>query len=99
MWRCIPVHDADKRIVTAAAQSTPSLPGRPTLKPVFLSGGGGLYSTTDDYFRFAQMVLNCGATNGKRFLKTSTVELMRTNVLRLALGSGSIRRMMLSWWG
>jgi CubicO group peptidase (beta-lactamase class C family) len=48
---------------------------------VFLSGSGGLLSSTDDYFRFAQMVLNRGEANGKRFLKASTVELMRTNVL------------------
>ena len=55
--------------------------GDPSSKPVFLSGSGGLLSTTDDYFRFAQMVLNGGEANGKRFLKASTVELMRTNVL------------------
>ena len=68
-------YDADKRIIAAPTQ------GSPTLKPAFLSGSGGLLSTTDDYFRFAQMVLNGGEANGKRFLKTSTVELMRTNVL------------------
>ena len=65
----------DKRIIAAPTQ------GSPTLKPAFLSGSGGLLSTTEDYFRFAQMVLNGGEANGKRFLKTSTVELMRTNVL------------------
>ena len=53
----------------------------PSAKPAFLSGSGGLFSTTDDYFKFAQMVLNGGQANGKRFLKASTVELMRTNVL------------------
>ena len=65
----------DKRIKTAPTQSDP------TRKPVFLSGGGGLLSTTGDYLKFAQMVLNGGQANGKRFLKASTVELMRTNVL------------------
>ena len=65
----------DKRIMMAATQ------GDPTSKPVFLSGSGGLLSTTEDYFRFAQMLLNGGQANGKRFLKKSTVELMRTNVL------------------
>ncbi|HEY5930445.1 MAG TPA: serine hydrolase domain-containing protein, partial [Burkholderiales bacterium] len=68
-------YDADKRIMAAPAQ------GSPTRKPVFLSGSGGLLSTSDDYFRFAQMLLNGGEANGKRFLKASTVELMRTNVL------------------
>jgi CubicO group peptidase (beta-lactamase class C family) len=72
----------DKRLIRA----TPP-PGQekryddPSAKPVFLSGSGGLLSTTDDYFQFAQMMLNGGEANGKRFLKASTVELMRTNVL------------------
>jgi len=65
----------DKRIKTAPTQ------GDPTAKPVLLSGSGGLLSTTPDYLRFAQMMLNGGEANGKRFLKKSTVELMRTNVL------------------
>ena len=65
----------DKRIKTAPAQADP------TRKPVFLSGGGGLLSTTGDYLKFAQMLLNGGQANGKRFLKASTVELMRANVL------------------
>ena len=68
-------YGADKKIITATTQSNP------TRKPVFLSGSGGLLSTTEDYFKFAQMLLNGGEANGKRFLKKSTVELMRTNVL------------------
>ena len=52
-----------------------------TSKPAFLAGGGGLLSTAGDYFRFAQMLLDGGKANGRRFLKASTVELMRTNVL------------------
>jgi CubicO group peptidase (beta-lactamase class C family) len=69
-------YDPDKRIMTAPAQ------GDPTLKPVFLSGSGGLLSTTSDYFRFAQMLLNGGELDGARLLKPATVELMRTNVLQ-----------------
>ena len=68
----------DKRIMTAPNQ------GDPTAKPVFLSGSGGLLSTTGDYRRFAQMLLDGGQANGKRLLKASTVELMRTNVLAAA---------------
>jgi len=49
--------------------------------PGLPSGGGGLYSTAADYFRFAQMVLNGGELNGKRLLKKATVDMMRTNVL------------------
>ena len=65
----------DKKIRTAPTQADP------TRKPIFMSGGGGLLSTTGDYLKFAQMVLNGGQSNGKRFLKASTVELMRTNAL------------------
>ena len=72
-------YDADKRLVSA--RDTQEQRGDPSATPVFLSGSGGLLSTTDDYFRFAQMVLNGGEANGTRFLKASTVQLMRTNVL------------------
>jgi CubicO group peptidase (beta-lactamase class C family) len=68
-------YDADKHIAPAASQTDP------TRKPVFLSGSGGLLSTTGDYWKFAQMLLDGGQANGRRFLKASTVELMRTNVL------------------
>jgi CubicO group peptidase (beta-lactamase class C family) len=54
----------------------------PTRKPTFLSGSGGLLSTTEDYWRFAQMVANGGQSGGKRFIKASTVTLMHTNVLQ-----------------
>jgi CubicO group peptidase (beta-lactamase class C family) len=66
----------DKKIMTAQREDAD-----PSIKPVFLSGSGGLLSTVDDYFRFAQMVLNGGELEGARLLKPSTVELMRTNVL------------------
>jgi CubicO group peptidase (beta-lactamase class C family) len=42
---------------------------------------GGLYSTAADYFRFAQMMLNGGELDGNRLLKTSSVDMMRSNVL------------------
>lgn len=47
----------------------------------FLSGGGGLVSTADDYLRFCQMILNGGQMDGVRLLGRKTVELMRTNHL------------------
>ena len=68
-------YNEEKKLVAASTQSDP------TRKPVFLSGGGGLLSTTEDYLKFAQMLLNGGEANGRRYLKASTVELMRTNVL------------------
>jgi len=43
------------------------------------SGGGGLYSTADDYMKFAEMLLNEGELNGVRILAPRTVEMLRTN--------------------
>jgi CubicO group peptidase (beta-lactamase class C family) len=53
----------------------------PLKRPVFLSGSGGLLSTLEDYWRFAQMLLNGGELDGTRLLKRETVALMRRNVL------------------
>ncbi len=52
-----------------------------TKKPTLESGGGGLVSTTVDYGRFAQMLLNKGELDGARILAPATVELMGTNVI------------------
>lgn len=61
-----------------------------TVPPGLPSGGGGLYGTAADYFRFAQMLLNGGELDGRRILKRSTVDMMRTNVLsEQVLGSKS----------
>jgi CubicO group peptidase (beta-lactamase class C family) len=55
-------------------------------KPVaFLSGGGGLISTTGDYWRFCQMLLNGGELEGTRLLSPKTVALMRVNHLPAGL--------------
>ena len=51
---------------------------RPSKAP---SGGGGLVSTTGDYLRFAQMLLNKGEVDGVRLLGRKTVELMTANHL------------------
>ena len=40
------------------------------------SGGGGLVSTTRDYLRFCQMMLNGGELDGNRILSRKTIELM-----------------------
>lgn len=46
------------------------------------SGAGGLYSTVDDYARFALMLLNDGQYGGARLLKPATVEQMMRNQLQ-----------------
>ncbi|WP_257165373.1 serine hydrolase domain-containing protein [Bradyrhizobium sp. SRS-191] len=40
------------------------------------SGGAGMISTISDYARFAQMLLNGGELDGRRYLKPETVALM-----------------------
>jgi CubicO group peptidase (beta-lactamase class C family) len=49
--------------------------------PAMESGGGGLVSTTMDYARFCQMILNKGQLDGVRILSPASVELMDTNVI------------------
>lgn len=48
-------------------------------KPALFSGGGGLISTTHDYARFSQMLLNGGHLDGERILSRKTIELMTKN--------------------
>jgi CubicO group peptidase (beta-lactamase class C family) len=59
-----------------------SMGGDPTIVPKGPSGGGGLFSTAEDYARFCQMLLNGGEWKGTRLLAPRTVEMMRTNHLR-----------------
>jgi CubicO group peptidase (beta-lactamase class C family) len=49
--------------------------------PAMESGGGGLVSTTMDYARFCQMILNKGQLDGVRILSPASIELMDTNVI------------------
>jgi CubicO group peptidase (beta-lactamase class C family) len=50
-------------------------------EPEFEPGGGGLYSTADDYQRFMRMILNGGRGNGNQVLRRETVELMSRNAM------------------
>ena len=45
----------------------------------FYSGGGGLVSSTTDYLRFLQMLLNGGSLEGRRVLSRETAALMTSN--------------------
>jgi CubicO group peptidase (beta-lactamase class C family) len=59
-----------------------ALPGSNyTRRPIWPSGGGGLVSTTEDYYRFGQMLLNQGILDGVRLLGRKTVEWMLQNHL------------------
>jgi CubicO group peptidase (beta-lactamase class C family) len=52
---------------------------------VFARGGHGLFGTTGDYFRFAQMLANGGHLDGARILGRKTLELMHANHLPMSL--------------
>lgn len=49
---------------------------RYTKEVTLFSGGGGLVSTTNDYLRFSQMLLNGGELDGVRLISPKTLELM-----------------------
>ncbi len=56
--------------------------------PTLASGGGGLTSTAEDYYRFAQMLGNGGVLGDQRILAPSTVKLMGSNHLPASLLTG-----------
>jgi CubicO group peptidase (beta-lactamase class C family) len=69
----------------------PVAPGPPAdyaAQPTMPSGGGGMVSTAEDYYRFAQMLLNGGELDGKRILAPSTIKLMTSNHLPADLLTG-----------
>jgi len=50
-------------------------------EPEFEMGGGGLYSTANDYSKFVRMILNYGRGNGNQVLSPQTVALMSRNAV------------------
>jgi CubicO group peptidase (beta-lactamase class C family) len=78
-----PTDDRMARVVTLYERKDGKLsrtdtPAWLATKTLF-SGGGGLWSTADDYMAFAQMLVNGGVLNGKRLLGPRTVDLMGSN--------------------
>ncbi len=62
--------------------------GNYTAQPTMPSGGGGMVSTAEDYYRFAQMLADKGELNGVRILAPSTVKLMSSNHVPVSLLTG-----------
>ena len=50
-----------------------------SVKPTYLSGGGGLVSTLNDYMNFSRMLLNKGTYDDVFILNPETIELMTQN--------------------
>ena len=48
-------------------------------KVVLLNGSGGLLSTTDDYLKFASMLLNNGAFKNNQLISKQTLDLMKVD--------------------
>ena len=48
-------------------------------KQIWMSGGGGLLSTMNDYARFCQMLLNGGELNGVQLLSPKTLAIMTSD--------------------
>jgi CubicO group peptidase (beta-lactamase class C family) len=59
-----------------------------SVQPTMPSGGGGLVSTAEDYYRFAQMLGDSGELNGVRILAPSSVRLMSSNHVPQSLLTG-----------
>jgi CubicO group peptidase (beta-lactamase class C family) len=89
----VPSADRQPRVVTLYERADAGLrrietPGWLTTKTLF-SGGGGLWSTAEDYLQFAQMLANGGELSGHRILSPRTVEMMAANHVRdLYKGTG-----------
>jgi CubicO group peptidase (beta-lactamase class C family) len=77
------------KTLTRVGDTPPTQPGAPVYTATYptndgskyFSGGGGMVSTADDYFRFCQMMLNRGELSGARVLKAETVDRMLQNQL------------------
>jgi CubicO group peptidase (beta-lactamase class C family) len=50
----------------------------PTWRDHYPASNGGLFSTAPDYTRFAQMLLNGGTFDGRRYLRAESVRMMST---------------------
>jgi CubicO group peptidase (beta-lactamase class C family) len=77
---------ADKQARIAEPQGEPPDGKKPsaidvTQRPKWLSGGGGMVSTAQDYARLCQFFLNGGILDGVRLVSRKTVELMTSNHL------------------
>jgi CubicO group peptidase (beta-lactamase class C family) len=80
-----PTDEQRARLVTAYAKNKQSgtleaVPPRTDFGPRDRppQGNGGLYSTARDYARFAQMLLNGGVLDGKRYLSDAAMKLLTT---------------------
>ena len=72
--------DDEERLVQRSTWSGVLVAERPE-DMAYESGGQGLWSTVDDYLRFARVFLGDGAAEGVRLLRPETLARMMTNQL------------------
>jgi len=60
-------------------------PDNPARQVTYFGGSSGLFSTAPDYLRFARMLLNGGELDGRRILKSGTVDMMMTSLVDPAI--------------
>lgn len=65
--------------IAVAGSETSDLPYPDPEGRLFHSGGGGMFSTADDYARFAQMLVNGGTLGDARILGRKTVAMMTSD--------------------
>lgn len=75
--RLVEMTDHVGGVLTGVSDDEGSFPGD-MCSDHYFCGGGGLYSTAEDYHRFAQMLLGAGSYQGGQLLRPETVEKMRT---------------------
>lgn len=81
-------HSFDPRTKTLEVSDSPETSAFAN-EVTFFSGGGGLVSSTEDYMRFSQMLLNGGELDGARILGRKTIEFMTQNHLPGIFGGPS----------
>ena len=78
-----PTPERMARVATVYARGPNGLAPAPNpnqlISGTYFSASGGLMSTAEDYLQFAQMLVNGGTLNGRRYLSPKTVELMTAN--------------------
>jgi CubicO group peptidase (beta-lactamase class C family) len=79
--RAATMYKLDPSAGPAAALRHDVMGPAPITDPTFCTGGAGLWSTVDDYLRFARMLLAGGILDGVRVLTEDSVGLMRTDRL------------------
>ena len=92
----VPAGDVSRLAVSRAARPGTGEPfvydaaagGQWSTPPAFPSGGGGLVSTLQDYFAFADLLRNRGRHAGGRLLSRASVELMTSDQLTGAQKAG-----------